>query len=374
MKIGIMSMQRIANYGSFLQAYALREIIKSINHDEVIFVDYHIGKPLITNRCDNCNSFFRNFKKVVDALKIDAPLPHRIKYINFKKNYAHNFLGILNITEEKNYDTDLDRLVIGSDEVFNCIQENTNVGYSIDLFGGNCKANKCISYAASFGNTTIDKLYEYNKAYEIRELLKKFSAISVRDRNSFNIINKLLKIDSFYNVDPVLAYDWKKNNKIPTIDIKEKFIILYAYAGRIRKDESKCIRRYADKKGFKIYAIGGPQRCADKYIDCSPFDVLGYFNNAEEIITDTFHGTVFSIINQKRFVTIVRKSVGYKYGNEEKLSDLLNHFRLSNRKVENIKTINDVMLKDIKWDNVNRILNDDKQNTINYLATNLMGN
>lgn len=70
---------------------------------------------------------------------------------------------MLGVTEEMNYNPELDCLVIGSDEVFNCIQKNSNVGYSPELFGKDNRAKKLITYAASFGNTTLEKLDRYGK-------------------------------------------------------------------------------------------------------------------------------------------------------------------------------------------------------------------
>lgn len=52
------------------------------------------------------------------------------------------------------------------------------------------------------------------------------------------------------------------------------------------------------------------QSGADKFIDCSPFEVLAYFKNAQEVITDTFHGSIFSVITHRPFTTLVPKSVG----------------------------------------------------------------
>ena len=62
----------------------------------------------------------------------------------------------LNITDEYHYQVPTDVLIIGSDEVFNCLQTNADVGYSLELFGKNHKSKKLISYAASFGNTTLN--------------------------------------------------------------------------------------------------------------------------------------------------------------------------------------------------------------------------
>ena len=74
-------------------------------------------------------------------------------------------MPLLGITDEMNYNPTLDCLVIGSDEVFNCIQKNSNVGYSTELFGKDNRADRLITYAASFGNTTLEKAGKVSKSW-----------------------------------------------------------------------------------------------------------------------------------------------------------------------------------------------------------------
>lgn len=105
-------------------------------------------------------------------------------------------------------------------------------------------------------------------------------------------------------------------------------LILYAYAGCISDEEADWISAYAKNKGLEIYAIGGIQKCADGFISCSPFEVLAYFKNAGEVITDMFHGSFFSIITHRKFASLVRKSTTGTYGNEEKLTNLLSCLHL----------------------------------------------
>lgn len=367
-KIGILSMQRIINYGSFLQAYGLKKLLEDLGHT-VEFVDYRIEEPLIKNNDNKHSSAIQSkISKVLEALSYDAPLSQRIQYILHKKSFANKYFTILGISSEMNYTPKLDILVIGSDEVFNCIQKNTNVGYSLELFGKDNKAKRLISYAASFGNTTIDKLKKYNKDKEIGNLLQRFDAISVRDNNSGNIVNELTNRECEYNLDPVLAYDYiSKCDKIPTLSIKEKYLILYAYAGRISSQEAEWIRNYAKSRNLKIYSIGGVQKYSDKFIDCSPFEVLSYFKNAEAVITDTFHGSIFSIITKRKFVTIIRKSEGENYGNEEKLTDLLNRVKLSSRLTNDISCIESILDKNIDYKLVNEILETERVKTYKYL-------
>ena len=124
---------------------------------------------------------------------------------------------------------------------------------------------------------------------------------------------------------------------------------------------------------MKVYAIGGIQKCADRFVDCSPFEVLAYFRNAEEVITDTFHGSIFSVITHRPFTTLIRKSVGNSYGNEEKLSDLLERLDLADRmtaKVEDAENINE---ETIDYAKVDELLKAHREVAKEYLRSNLEG-
>ena len=372
-QVGIMSMQRIANYGSFLQAYALKTMLEELGH-QVQFVDYHIGAPVIHDADESGNKLVRTVKKGLETFGSQARLSHKLAFIRYKKQYASKYMPILGISDVRNYNPKLDCLVIGSDEVFNCIQKNTNVGFSPELFGAHNNADCVVTYAASFGNTTLEKLRQYGKFDEITRYLNAINAISVRDGNSGKIVEVLTGRKPEYHLDPVLAYDYfGKCKHIPKITISEKYLILYAYSGRITDTESDWITAYAKQRGLKIYAIGGVQKCADCFVDCSPFEVLAYFSNAQEIITDTFHGSIFSIIAHKRFITLVRKSVGNAYGNEEKLSDLLNRVGLSKRAVYSLSGAEKVLAQQIDYDSVDVVLRRARLETREYLENNVKG-
>lgn len=366
-KVGIMSMQRIANYGSFLQAYALKQLIENLGHT-VEFVDYHVGPPIVKDGADSGNRYIRKIKKGIEIFRYKAPLPHKLSFIQYKQSFAKKYLPMLGVTETMNYNPALDCLVIGSDEVFNCIQKNANVGYSLELFGKDNRAKKLITYAASFGNTTIEKLDKYKKAEEVRNLLGKFDALSARDLNTGRIMEKLTGRTPVYHLDPVLTYDYMNCcDQIPDINLKEKYLILYAYSGRISEKEADWISSYAKNKNLKVYAIGGIQKCADRFIDCSPFEVLAYFKNAEEVITDTFHGTIFSVITHRKFATLVRKSVGNGYGNEEKLTDLLDRLHLAERLAMNIQDIEEINSQDVNNREIDILLDQKRMDALTYL-------
>ena len=171
-----------------------------------------------------------------------------------------------------------------------------------------------------------------------------------------------------------MTYDYMKYcDKIPKLQADEKYMILYAYASRISNYEAEWISDYARKKKLKVYAICGIQKCADHFVSCSPFEVLAYFRNAEEVITDTFHGSIFSVITHRPFSTLIRKSIGNSYGNEEKLSDLLERLELSSRMTTNIEDVENINDKTIDYVRIDELLKKHRKVAKEYLQKNLEG-
>ena len=322
-KVGIMSMQRIINYGSFLQAYGLKSIIEGLNDREVQFVDYNYEKSLKEKE----NKIERIIKKVKINKNIINFMYKRKNIKRLKKVIDENLVKI-GVTGY-NYNPNIDKLVIGSDEVINCTQQYP-VGYSRELFGKNYEHVDVISYAATFGYTTIDDLKKYCIDEEVGNMLEKFKAISVRDENSYGVVKELLNKESIIHLDPVLVANY--SDVIP--EIKEKnYIIIYAYPNRLTKEEEKFIKKFAKKHKKKIISLGFYQRIADKNLVVSPFEVLAYFKNADYVITDTFHGTIFSVKMNTKFCTIIRES------NKNKLKFLLKKLEQEERIVNNVEDI-----------------------------------
>lgn len=359
-------MQRIFNYGSFLQAYGLREILKEL-HCNVEFVDYHPGKCLVPPT--GGKGIFRKVAKGMEVFRYQAPLLEKIRYIKYKKNYASNYYPYLGIDENYNYAPELDVLVIGSDEVFNCVQNNTNVGYTPELFGVGNHAKKVISYAASCGNTTFDKLEEYGIEKEVAGWLEEFDAFSVRDENTGAVVKMLTGRTPQYHLDPVLIYDYfGKCKEIPSAVPDSGYMILYGYSGRFRKEECAAIRTYARRRGLQVFCIGGVQDCCDKFIDCSPFEVLAYFKHAEAIVTDTFHGTIMSVITHQKFASFVRSK---GYSNSEKLIDLLERLQLSDHIIRDMKELDEVLEKSVSYAKVDCKIEEERRNAYHYLREQL---
>lgn len=352
-KIGIISMQRIINYGSFLQAYGLKNIIEKNTDSQVEFIDYKFEKELIEKKDDK--------KSVFSKIKENKTLLRYIRKKIFLKKVSDRYRKDLKIigVEKNNFYPEVDAVVIGSDEVFNCTQAYP-VGYSRNLFGKGYEKTDVLSYAASFGYTTYELLKKYRIDKEIGKMLEKFKAISVRDNNSLKIINKLININPQKHIDPVLAYDFE--NEIKKYKIQERdYIILYTYTGRLSGKEEKYIKKFAQKNNKKIFSIGYFSAIADKNIICNPLFVFSYFKNADYVITDTFHGSVFSIKMNTKFCTIIRKS------NENKLIDLLETLGRTDRMIQELQDIDKLYNVEIDYKNTNEIIKKEQINAINYI-------
>lgn len=367
-RVGILSMQRIANYGSFLQAYGLKSILEDLGA-EVQFVDYEPGPCLDHSAIESGSSALRKFDKFREALSYDAPLRDRLAFIKYKQSYGKRFYPLLGLTSESNLHPDLDMLVIGSDEVFNCVQSNANVGFTPALFGHGINASRKITYAASFGNTTEDKLRRHDVAEKVSSWLKELDAISVRDANSERVVMDLTDCEPTLNLDPVLAYDYMGLcDKIPSeIDEKSPYLIVYGYSGRLSDEECAAVRAYADNCNLKVLNIGGVQGCCDRFVDCNPFEVIAYFKHAEAVVTDTFHGSILATITERPFATFVR-STGY--GNSQKLDDLLRRLGLSGRSTD-VRGLEKILETSVDWNPVRDVILDGRKKSIEYLRSQL---
>ena len=344
-RAGILSMQRIYNYGSFLQAFGLKSILETLGCD-VQFVDYEPGECLVTSPSSK-KGVVRKVEKAFEVFRCDAPFRDKLAFIRYKRTYAQRFYPMLDITEEPNLEPDLDLLVIGSDEVFNCVQDNANVGFTPALFGAGSRAGRKVTYAASFGNTTLDKLERYGKRDEVAGYLKALDAVSARDANTGAIVEYLTGEAPSFNLDPVLAYDYfGECGLIPSEVDEGHYMIAYGYSGRLTEEECAAVRAYADDRGLKVLNIGGVQGVCDRFVDCSPFEVLAYFKHAEAVVTDTFHGTIFSTIAHTPFATFVRSS---GYGNSEKLVDLMCRLGLEERASASVDNIASTLDAPVDW-------------------------
>lgn len=304
MKIGIVSMQQVINYGSFLQAYALRQLLKN---NDVFFVNIY-SQISTANR----SIWEKNWLNEIKSIK-------RKKFEYLKSKYYRKKLRDAIIPfQNKYFEYDgghFDLLIVGSDEVFNFSQK-APWNNKIFLGEGVSYTNIC-SFAASCGFTTVNTLDNITKDY-ISQRFKEFFSISVRDEGTYNFVRSLSDQEVSYILDPVLLYDFKKEILENTIDCFDDYMIIYSYNNRFSNlEEIKEIKDFARKYCLKIIAVEGYQYWTDRYIAVNPFQLFNLFDNAKYIVTDTFHGTIIASKMHKQFVTFIRDE------NSNKLADLM---------------------------------------------------
>lgn len=360
MKVGILSMQRIYNYGSFLQAFALKSLLEKRGH-EVCFVDIE-SKPnhsyLPNAKAQRFNEKIRHFDKYFFC---------RLKYSKKNRELNHLFYQqqklFLELNDHHMISEGYDAIVIGSDEIFNCSSKSM-WGVTRQRFGEIKHVPIVLSYAASCGNTGLKDVAEEDKTI-IKNALKCMDRISVRDQNTREFIKAYTDQEPEVNLDPVLLYDFKEEMALGEREgvPDAPYMIVYAYRNRIEsKMEIDAIQTYARQKGWKTIAIGGSQPWCDEFAVISPFQVLAYFKYAKCVVTDTFHGTVFSAMLNKPLAVLVRDS------NKNKLEDLLKRLHIEQHKVSDIDQLDRIMRIANNYDLCNKIIEHEQQHACEYLG------
>ena len=359
--VGILSMQRVINYGSFLQAYALKKMLENQGAANVYFIDICQGKTLPGFDPKPKESRFIKFKEAVISGNLISKIKGKSFYDDQSKRFQDKFFPMLGLDDK--CPEHLDMAVIGSDEVFNCCQR-AKWGYTTQLYGNIPQAKKVISYAASFGHTTYEKLQDLGIAEEIGKWLKTQASISVRDDNSLDIVKNLTQKEPQKHLDPVLIYDFSQEIKQCSEPNIKNYIIIYAYRDRIHSiEEINEIRNFARKTGKRLVSLGSYYSWCDKSIvPTSPFEVLKWFRSADYIITDTFHGTIFSVISRRKFCTLLRNT------NTQKLSSLLNTLSLTEQGImTKPQQIGKILQQDINYDLVESLIAQEREKSNKYL-------
>lgn len=320
MKVGILTWYKAINHGAVLQTYASCKVLESIGCKTVVLdFDWELEDEKSENK----------WKKIKRRLLSVTP-EKLCWYLNVKKNLKYKVEAFNNfIAEElpvgKKYDKEdnLDAVYIGSDMVFDITE-----GYNPYMYGIGVPSNYIFSYAASFGYTTYEKLMKHVHKAEIVDALSQLKAIGYRDENTVSVCNKLENtVPKEENIDPVLLYGFKEEMKKwdSAKWRQEEYLLVYAYDSTMNdRDTIKQIKRIAQEENLKIVSCGYYHKWCDECVPASPAEFLEMFIHAKYIITDTFHGTVFSLICHKNFVSIIREN-GFK------VKHLLDAVHLENR-------------------------------------------
>lgn len=305
MKIGIITIHKSPSYGGSLQSYALYKYLKDAGHNVEIIDLYrpaHEGYRCSLKHQYNRTSFINKIKNVIRFV-------FRIKTSKrINPEYNENFIKFNSYIKLSKPYHGVDELyanppsydiyITGSDQVWNPLQPYLIEPYFL-TFVRNKNARK-ISYAASMG---INQLYPKEKKL-FKSWIEKYDAVSVREEELKDYLQQFINKDIIRVADPTFLVDkniWKELSigTVPTF----KYILLFEL-----DNNNKLLsftKRISLQANIPLIVIGQNKvESIDKtYItvkDAGPSEFLSYIKNAEMVITDSFHGTVFSIIMETK--------------------------------------------------------------------------
>jgi hypothetical protein len=188
-----------------------------------------------------------------------------------------------------------DAIVVGSDEVWNF--RHPWYGSEPIFFGDGLKAERLISYAASFGNHSAwDGI-----APEWAEKLQRLSAVSVRDENSWHLVHGGTGQEPELVLDPCLAFPEPAKRTATAAD--ESFAVIYGHG--FPAWLAKSVRRWADHNGVRLISIGYSNGWADEQrISAGPREFAELMSGARAVVTNFFHGCVFALLHGKPWATV----------------------------------------------------------------------
>lgn len=355
-KIYILSMQRTVNFGSVLQAWSLRNLLKEISDRQIGFLDIDGDMVLPSGRV---------LSEAVDY-EVSACYPpgllqkvkrRCIRWLSsYNKYLIRRFMKrdlVLKTPEDAG---EKELVVVGSDEVFNHTR-----GVNLQLHGSVAGARRVITYAASCGSALPQDVRPQDRE-SVRSALENIETISVRDAATERYVEELSGRKTVHHLDPVLVGSLPQRK--PRRVLLKKYLLVYAYGQRIRtREEIYSIREFARARGLKVVAMGGSQFWCDLYIPASPMRLLDYFHAADYVVTDTFHGTIFSVINHRKFAVIPRVT------NQAKIAGLLEDLGLTERLVSCIEQLEKILPAQVDYHRVDDILTQERERTRDYLRT-----
>lgn len=375
-KVAIVTLNGYFNYGNRLQNYAVQEVLKSYGFEvETLIININN-----TNKKVNNNRLKRKMKnlkgKSLKDIYIQAErrlwssfnkneiseskLIRTEIFKKFTKDYINetNFLFTGNSINESIVDK-YDYFVTGSDQVWNPDYISGSSIYFLTF----APVEKRISFSPSFGVSEIplENQEDYKKwIYEMKHL-------SVREEAGAKIIKKLTGRDALVLLDPTMMITKKQwlsiANKPSNISAK-KYLLTY-FLGNISDEYNKKIKKIARENDLKIINLANI-RDKESY-RTGPSEFIYYINSASVFCTDSFHGAVFSILLETPFIVFERKD-----GNPSmysRIDTLLNTFKLTSRKVNNISTNEQIF--NVNFSHVSEILDKERNKTFNYLSKSL---
>lgn len=365
------------NYGGMLQGYALHKTIEQLGFDCDI-ISYDVWKnpnPVYKNILQQCKQYGIKtaFEKVIE--KAISKQGYKIKNIvDERKRLFNEFMVQTGANTEEYDDSNLSELngiydffVSGSDQVW-----NPNAVRNLYLQGFVTDDTKKIAYAASIGR---DEFSEY-EAKILVPFISTFKHLGIREKTGANLLKKYIDNDITTVLDPTMLLSSEDWNEISSDRIvNEPYALFYFFADSY---ETRCkVEEFCRKKGLKLVLIPYAKQ-EFNYGDCKgecirldkvgPNEFLSAIKYADYVFTDSFHGSVFSIIYNKEFAVFERNKKGHVSMNS-RLYDLLNTYGLSDRLISNFEALDSLVSIDYKA--VKEVLTKKKKESVDFLTNSL---
>ena len=358
MKSCILTFQSAYNYGAVLQAYALQEYL-SQNFGETMILDYHNSSIDKSYARPDFNDLIHNPKRSVFRWMQNILYKGKNRRIDqFRKDY-------LRLT--KRYDADnikdandeADTFITGSDQVWNHLIIGRDTNYFLDFTQ---PSKHTCSYAASIGVNKIPE--EYAELY--KNAAGHIGRISVREQEGIKALEDIGIKGAQLNPDPVLLLSkekWLELSAAP--ESGKKYILVY----KITKADKllKFAKKLSAMTGLPIVYIPNDLKSGSVgalKLDVGPREWLGYIDNAEYVVTNSFHGTVFSIIFGKKFFSEVSEKVN---PSTSRLLNLLGLFQLEERMIHRFKK--ELLEKELPYDKIEHICSIQQERAHRFFET-----
>ena len=222
-----------------------------------------------------------------------------------------------------------------------------------------------IAYAPSIGLDRIPKELEVDYC----NLLRRFDCLSVREEKGAELIKNICGLNAKVVLDPTLLLEDKEWLKL-SVDPKIEGDYIFAYFLGDNKTHRDSVKWLADRLNCKIVSISQydlDREMTDYVVKyAGPREFLGYIKNAKIIVTDSFHGTVFSIIFRKNFYVFERFSNTDKICQNSRIYNILNKTNLIDRIIKFDGYINN-HIHEINYNDVYKLLEAERLNSITYL-------
>ena len=289
MKIGVLTVYDVSNYGSFLQAVALKNELEAMGHEV-----YHIK---VKSEKETRQGFY---KYPATRRSLHHPIEEVKKYLLGRQKYQifQKASEIFKTIEYKDCNK-MDLIIVGSDEIWNVSEkEFQNPMYF-------CKNIKCrkATYGISVGK---GRKKDFDQYPEYKKYIKKMDYITARDENTQKLVQEITGKRPPMVCDPTFLVPVKTLTE-PLKDEflkKEKYLLVYTYYFTIDPWLTEYIVRYAREKNLKIVSAGFYFSWCDYTVNCSPKQFNQVLKNAECIVTTTFHGSVMSFLNHKELLAV----------------------------------------------------------------------